>query len=166
MEGRFEDEAIGDAGVEARGEGSVGVELSLTEELKVQSVWGNSFVVPGLMAYVVCAVEGKEGVWRQLLATGREGMADLEQRIYRKALVQLCAQARKGLVLEKHAALHLLGNLVNRPRIRQPKRCSSDMEGLVDVDELVEDAVGARCREVGGDRWHGQGRVVQAGRLF
>lgn len=122
--------------------------------------------MPELMAYVVCAVEGKEGVWRQLLATGREGMADLEERVYREALVQLCAQAREGLVFEKHAAFHLLGNLVNRTRVRQAERCSSVVKCLVRIDELVEDAVCARCREGGGNGWHGRGRGVQAGRLL
>ena len=69
--------------------------------------------------YIVGAVEREECVRRQHLATGREGMAYLEERIYGKTLVQLGAQAREGLVLEEHAPLHLLGDFIHGAGIRQ-----------------------------------------------
>ena len=42
-------------------------------------------------SYIVRAVESEEGVGRKRRASGGEGMAYLEERIYRETLVQLCS---------------------------------------------------------------------------
>ncbi len=86
-----------------------------------------------MYTYVICSVESEECVGRQHLATGGEGMADLEQGVYREALVQLCSQSRERLVREKYTPLNLLGNLINRTRVAQSQCFSSLVKGVVCV---------------------------------
>jgi hypothetical protein len=77
---RFENEAIGQARIEAGREGGVGIELSLAEELGIHQYRFGCTTMRG--AYVVCSIERKKGVGRQHLTTGGEGMADLEEWVY------------------------------------------------------------------------------------
>jgi len=69
-------------------------------------------------------------------------VADLEERRYREALIQLCAQAGERLVGEEHIPLDLFRDVVHCAWIAQPKCCSSLLKGSVCVKEDVEDAIG------------------------
>lgn len=105
------------------------------------------------MTDIVCSVESEEGVGREHLAAGGKGMADLEERVYREALVQFGSQASKSLVVEENAALDLLCDLIDGTWVTKAERCSSVVEGSVCIEEGVDDGVcsrGWRCDNEGG----------------
>lgn len=58
-------------------------------------------------------------------------MADLEERIDGEALVQLCSQAREGLIIEKDIARDLFGDVVHRTWIAQSQRRSFRLKACV-----------------------------------
>lgn len=104
----------------------------------------------GYLAHIVSAIKREKGIRRQLLAFCREGMADLKERVYGEALVELGAQAGEGLVLEEDTALDLLGDLINCAGVAQAECCSSRVERLVCIDDLVEKTICARSRRCDG----------------
>lgn len=100
-----------------------------------------------LGTHVVCAVESEEGVRRKSLASSREGMAYLEERVNGEALVEFCAKTGEGEVVEEDSPLHLPIDLVHRPGVTEAKRCSSVVESLVCIEDGAEEAAGLRGRE-------------------
>ena len=71
-------------------------------------------------------------------------MADLEERVYAEALVQFRAQTAEGLVGEEDGALDFGGDVVDGARVAEAERGPSVLEGVVGVEQSVEDGVGGR----------------------
>ena len=68
-------------------------------------------------------------------------MADLKERVYAEALVQLRAQTTERLVGKEDGALDFGSNVVNGARVTKTERCPPLLKGVVCVEQSVEDSI-------------------------